>query len=473
MEQIYYQNTDYEILTPYGWENFDGLVNNIGKKSAVIIKTNISSITATLEHRFYTKGIEILAADIKIGDIIDGDTCEHIVEDVIRTELTKCFDIFNTKSHKIIANQIISHQCDEFAHIRSNIVSEFWSGISPTLSTSKGKCIITSTPLSDEDLFAELWKGSRPLIDNDGNEIKNGVGQNGFKSFAAHYSEFPGRDDEWAERERQKIGDDRFRREFCCEFSGEESSLISGAVLNKLEGIDPIFKTNEIKWYNRISAEKIYLVALDPGHGIGRDSACISVWSLPDMVQVAEWSNNRTDIPNQVKTLQTIINSIYYDIKRQGYKGEPDIFFTLENNSVGEAAIVALDGIGEETFMGQFLHEPKRYGVVRHRKGLNTNGRSKNAACSKLKTLIEGNRLKINSKLLVTQLKFFIANKGSFSAQSGRHDDAVMATLLCVRLMQMVTNWDDKAGDVMRDIFDDNEDDASNREPGAFSILIS
>lgn len=256
-----------------------------------------------------------------------------------------------------------------------------------------------------------------------------------------------------------------------CKFAGEESTLITGVVLETLKGSDPLFKTGEIRWYTKISPEKTYVVALDPGYGVGQDSACIEVFSLPDMVQVAEWCHNRTTVPNQVKTMQTIVNSIYHDIKRQGYKSEPEIYYTLENNSLGEAALQSVSDIGEENFQGQFLHEPKKSGTIRYRKGLNTNGRTKVAACTKLKSLIESNRLRINSKLLISELKFFVASGGSYAAKTGYHDDTVMSTTLCVRLMQMVVNWDDRVGDIIRDVFDD--DIISNREPMPFSVMIN
>jgi hypothetical protein len=45
---------------------------------------------------------------------------------------------------------------DEFAFVRPTIAQEFWTSITPTLSTG-GKAIITSTPNSDEDQFALIW----------------------------------------------------------------------------------------------------------------------------------------------------------------------------------------------------------------------------------------------------------------------------------------------------------------------------
>jgi hypothetical protein len=57
---------------------------------------------------------------------------------------------------------------DEFAFVRPTIAREFWTSISPTLATG-GKAIITSTPNSDEDQFAFLWKGANKTEDEHGN----------------------------------------------------------------------------------------------------------------------------------------------------------------------------------------------------------------------------------------------------------------------------------------------------------------
>jgi hypothetical protein len=215
-----------------------------------------------------------------------------------------------------------------------------------------------------------------------------------------------------------------------------------------------LFKTGQTRWYDQIKPNKTYLVALDPSAGVGKDHSCIQVFSLPDMAQVAEWNHNRTSIPQQVKTMQGIINFIHAEMRKSNeQRGEPEIYFTLENNSWGEAAIVSIDEIGEENFNAIWLHEPKVKGVSRLRRGLNTNVRSKAMACTKMKSLIESNKLVLRSKQLVRQLKFFVSKGNSFEGKVGEHDDAVMATILCVRMMQMVTRWDESIGNLMKDEF--------------------
>jgi hypothetical protein len=358
---------------------------------------------------------------------------------------------------------------DEFAFVKPRIAEEFWTAMAPTLATG-GKCIITSTPNSDEDKFAEIWIGANKIVDEWGNTVPNGLGINGFRAFKAHYSEVPGRDEAWAQRERAKVGADKFDREYGCEFITADETLINAVTLLKLQGVEPISKTGEVRWYDEIRPGKSYVCALDPSAGVGKDYSAIEVFSLPDMKQVAEWCHNRTSIPNQVKTLQNLVNYLYNEQKKlPDHRGEPDIYFTVENNSWGEAALLTINEIGEENFNGQMLNEPRVRGMARPRKGLNTNGRTKSMACTKLKSLIESDKLKVYSKLLVRQLKFFVAKGDSFAAKQGENDDCVMASLMCIRMMQQLQNWDERIGDLLRDSW---EDSADHEEPMPMSVII-
>ena len=118
--------------------------------------------------------------------------------------------------------------CDEFAFVNPSIADEFWTSISPTLATG-GRAIITSTPNSDEDTFAIIWKESQNKFDEDGNESI--IGQNGFHGFTAKWDEHPDRDEEWAKTEVGRIGEERFRREYGCEFLVYDETLINSIKL--------------------------------------------------------------------------------------------------------------------------------------------------------------------------------------------------------------------------------------------------
>lgn len=215
MNQHYLSNTEYEILTPNGWEDFEGIFCNksVHKLSRKIIFSTGNYIIATNEHRFFIDKIEIKVEDLQIGNHLDSDSGPLEILEIEDCVLEDTYEIFNATNHVIIANKIHSHQCDEFAFVPPNVASEFWTSISPTLATG-GKAIITSTPNSDEDQFALIWKEANKRFDEHGNTTE--VGKNGFFPFKAHWTEHPDRDEKWKIEEMSRIGEERFRREHEC-----------------------------------------------------------------------------------------------------------------------------------------------------------------------------------------------------------------------------------------------------------------
>jgi len=337
--------------------------------------------------------------------------------------------------------------CDEFAFVRPTIATEFWTSISPTLATG-GKCIITSTPNSDEDQFALIWKGANKCVDEYGNETQIGV--NGFKAYRSKWQEHPDRDDVWAAEQKAQLGEERFRREMDCEFIIYDETLINPVHLLEMAGIDPIERQGQVRWYKKPSPGHTYLVALDPSLGTGGDPAAIQVLELPSLMQVAEWQHNKTPIQRQIAILKEMNRYIVDTIG-----SNTDVYYSVENNTLGEAALVAISEIGEENIPGIFISEPKRVGGGGYRKGFNTTNKVKLAACAKFKALIETKKIHIASKNLISELKTFVAKGTSFEAKEGETDDLVMSMLLCVRMLQFIKEFDEKLDNHVRDTLDD------------------
>ena len=334
---------------------------------------------------------------------------------------------------------------DEFAFVEPNIAVEFWTSISPTLATG-GKAIITSTPNSDEDQFANIWKEANKKFDDFGNEQE--IGRNGFFPFRAHWSEHPDRDQEWADTEKSRIGEERFRREHECEFLIFDETLINSTTLSELEGEDPLMKMGQVRWYKKIDPNSIYVVALDPSLGTGGDYAALQILEVPSFQQVAEWNHNTTPVQQQVRIMREICRHLNNEL--QGMGGQGQIYYSVENNTLGEAALVAINEMGEESIPGMFMSEPIKKGHVRRfRRGFNTTNISKISACAKLKQLVEQKRLKIRSKPLISELKTYIANGVGFEAKVNEHDDLVSAMLLAVRMVVLLGDWDPTVYDRM------------------------
>jgi hypothetical protein len=339
---------------------------------------------------------------------------------------------------------------DEFAFVRPTIAREFWTSITPTLSTG-GKAIITSTPNSDEDQFAYIWKGANKIEDEFGNPRPNGLGINGFRAFRAFWREHPDRDDAWAEEQRAQLGEERFRREMDCEFVQDEETLINPLKLMDLAGTDPIYKTGQVRWFKKPEKDKIYVIALDPSLGTGGDPAAIQVFEANTTIQVAEWRHNKTIVPEQVRIMVDIcrhINETVTDSK--------NIYYSVENNTLGEAALVSIEHYGEENIPGYFLSDNSVVNSSgrRYRKGFNTTNKSKLAACSKFKTLVETGKMTINSGLLVSELKTFVANGSGYAAKPGETDDLIMGSLLAVRMLQLLQSYHSELDTQMRDFAD-------------------
>jgi hypothetical protein len=200
-----------------------------------------------------------------------------------------------------------------------------------------------------------------------------------------------------------------------------------------------------VRWYKTPEPGKMYCVALDPSLGTGGDPSAIQIFEANTTTQIGEWKHNKTPIPEQIRILADICKYINTYVKEA-----ESIYYSVENNTIGEAALICIEQYGEENIQGYFLSDPTR-GAGRYRKGFNTSPKNKLTACSKLKTLIETNKMKIHSIPLVSELKTFVAHGLSFAAKPGETDDLVMATILAVRMMQLLMTYHPVMDSQMRD----------------------
>ena len=450
-------NSKYEILTINGWEDFDGVIfNEDANKKAVVITTALGSIECTSDHKLFLTSGDLISADqIKTGDILRTKNGPDVVISIRPSFLLNTFDIFNSTSHHIFANNIDSKQCDEFSFVHRNKQIEFWTALQPTLSTG-GACIVTSTPNLDDDQFAQIWYAANDKFDEFGNAYDHDVGSNGFFPIKIPWNKHPDRDGKWAISQRVQIGEDKFRREYNCEFlNASTDCLINTMTLSTLKPKDELFKIDESRWFDEPQANNIYGVCLDPAIGAGNgDYAAIQVFDLISMTQIAEWRSATIPIPGQIEMLIKILYYLHQTMEAYPDQiNEPEIYWSVENNSLGEAALTVIAETGEENFPGYFVHEPRK-SHGKGRKGLTTTHKAKLASCSKLKSLLEGRRMTISSAPLIDELRGYVQSGGSFAARPGKHDDLVSATLLTIRILQIISHWDPDITDRMTDAVD-------------------
>lgn len=367
---------------------------------------------------------------------------------------------------------------DEFAFVQESYQSNFWAAVSPTLAGSKGGCIISSTPNTEYDQFASIWFESQ----NHTREGENGVveldpmgpGINDFRGIKVTWDKHPDRDQRWADAEEYKLGSSRFRREYNCEFVTYQETLINSVKLTEIKNRsvrDPIAKTDDVRWFKEIEYGCTYAVALDPSGGTGGDDAAIQVYELPTLRQVAEWKNNSTSIPNQIKLMHRILTEIAARMEERGARNiEDHLFWSVENNTIGEAAVLEIQNLGVERFPGTLINEPKRTRTGRIRKGMTTTKATKKTACFHMQKLMETFRMEVASTELHRQLNDFIKSgmdDGIYKAKLGCKDDLVSSTLLVVRMIDIIAKFEDRTAQVISETLDD----AQLYQP--LSILVS
>jgi Terminase large subunit, T4likevirus-type, N-terminal/Terminase RNaseH-like domain len=325
---------------------------------------------------------------------------------------------------------------DEFAFVRDNVAVLFWTSISPTLATG-GDCIITSTPNGDSNLFAQMWRGANiPNIGEDGTAQKEGI--NGYIPIEVKWDAPPGRDDKFRKEETAKIGETRFRQEYLCEFISNDPLLIDSLVLQNLgsavDNVVPIGTVSEIVFFKRPVSGNTYLVGMDVSTGSGKDYTTIEVFEFPSMEQIAEFRSNTMSPALGYNTLKRLLKLLE--------QAGGIVYFSVENNGVGESIIALYDADETPPDSAEFVSE-----AGTKRMGMSTTGKSKMRACLSLKEMIERTGISIKSKVLVAELKNFIRTRGSYAAKTGATDDLIMATVIALRCLEQLAQYDQTAYD--------------------------
>ncbi len=324
---------------------------------------------------------------------------------------------------------------DEFAFVKSGIQTEFWTSIAPTLSTG-GSCIMSSTPNGDMNLFAQIWRGAE-------------VGANGFLPIRVFWNEPPGRDEAWKIAEIAKVGERRWLQEYECEFLSSDALLIDSLVLTNLtpivEQIRPINVVKEIIFWKELRQGGTYLIGIDPSTGSGSDFSVIQVFEFPSLVQVAEYRSNTMSSALIYVLIKNLIKHIE--------KYDATIYFSVENNGVGEGIVALYESDEDPPMSAEFVSE-----LGAKRKGMTTTKKTKMRACLNLKEMLEKGTIKINSIILLKELKTFTRKAGSYAAQLGSTDDCISAVLIVIRLLEEISSYEQDAHSKLYQIEKNDED---------------
>lgn len=301
---------------------------------------------------------------------------------------------------------------DEVAIIPNTVAEEFFTSTYPTISSGKtSKIILTSTPLGYNH-FWHFWQGAE-------------AGTNGFTPVRVHYSEHPNRDDEWARKQKDMLGETKFAQEVLCTFLGSSLTLISADIYGKLVPKDFLYMKDGLD----IAATPIkgnnYVIVADTAKGVGGDYSAfiiVDITSFPYIV-VGKYRNN--------KISPLLYPNVIYKVAKE--YNNADVL--VEINSSEQVVHILHDELEYENILyvqrstkGQTASAG--FGAGRTQLGVITDKKVKRIGCQTFKSLLEGNKILLSDPEIISEISTFIERKGTYMADDGYNDDLVMTLVL-------------------------------------------
>lgn len=319
---------------------------------------------------------------------------------------------------------------DEFAFLRPNLAAEFMASVMPTISSGKTtRIIITSTPNGMEN-FYNMWQKA---VDEETASVHDLESK--YVRSTVLWNEVPGREAQWGIDEKERIGEERFRQEYECEFIGSAITLIDFRMLQKLKSTKPMRIPNVPDDYSlRIFAQPeniqkmekedwTYVAALDTGFGIRQDYHVLQILlarSSTNCEQTLVLSSNRVPIEDFCAVANSILKMY----------GNPPL--TIEYNG----------GSGARAYQCMFQHlgYDNLVNYDQYFRGIYSTGTLKNTAVMLLKLYVQREYVKVKDEKTIMELMSFTRlSAGKWGASGGNHDDHV--TSLFWAIYYIASDW--------------------------------
>lgn len=324
---------------------------------------------------------------------------------------------------------------DEFAFLRPNLATEFIASVFPSISSGKTtRCIITSTP-NGMNHFYHMWE--------DAVDEKNATPEqkaNLYIKSTVLWSDVPGRTKSWADAEKLKIGEQRFRQEYECEFIGSSITLIDYKHLQKMApekpmeipnemwppSLRPIINEISMRYYdkprdeNEIEANGFsYVASIDSGYGIRKDYHVLHIVLARSNIkceQVFTMSSNSIDISDFCKIANMILRIYHFP------------YLIIEYNGPGKSAYDYMFGVAMYPNLINFDSKAR---------GLWATPTMKNNVVIMLKMYIQRAYIKLKDEKTIMELMSYTqTSKTTWGAGGGNHDDHVTALYWIIYFLQ-------------------------------------
>ena len=298
---------------------------------------------------------------------------------------------------------------DEFSFVPSNVAEQFFASVYPTITSGQNtKVIIVSTP-HGMNMFYKIWVDAQER-------------RNDYIATEVHWSEVPGRDEEWKKETIRNTSESKFNAEFECEFLGSIDTLISAHRLKTLVYRNPIQSNAGLDIYVRPEKDNVYMITADVSRGTANDYSAFVVFDVTEIPYkvVAKFRDNEIKpllFPTKIHEVAKAYNQAYVmvEVNDIGEQVANALQFDLEYDNLVMASMRGR--------AGQILGAGFSGG--RAQLGVRTTKAVKKIGCSNLKQLIEDNKLIIEDYDAVNALSTFIVRGSSYQADDGCNDDLV------------------------------------------------
>jgi len=326
---------------------------------------------------------------------------------------------------------------DEFAFVQRNLADQFFASTYPTISSgTTTKIIIVSTP-NGMNHFFKMW-------------VDATEGRSEYKPIEIHWSDVPGRDEEWKLQTIRNTSEEQFRQEFECEFIGSSHTLIHPLKLREMVWLKPNKDSFGLDIYEMPDYKKQYICVFDVSEGVGGDYSALSIFDVSQypIKQVAKYRN------------KTVAPLMFPDVIYRFARMYNNAWVLGETNNIGQQVVQSLfTDLEYENVIATFTKNRNiKIGggfSARSAFGIRTTKSVKKIGCSNLKTLIEGNKLIINDFDTIEELTTFVEVKDTYKAEEGCHDDLAMTLVLFGWLVTQPYFKDLTNSDVRRSISDE------------------
>jgi hypothetical protein len=303
---------------------------------------------------------------------------------------------------------------DEFAFVPNQVADNFFSSVYPTITSgSSSKVIVVSTPFGMNH-FYRLWSDAQK-------------GKNEYVPLEVHWTDVPGRDENFKKTTIANTSEAQWRQEFECQFLGSADTLISGPKLNSLVFSNPITSNAGLDVYEDPVDDHTYAVTVDVARGVEKDFSAFVVFDVSQFPHkvVAKYRNNQIRplfFPQIIRNVALSYNKAHVlcEVNDVGDQVAAGLFYELEYSNL---LMTSMRGRAGQVLGQGFSGKKVQLGVKMSKT-------IKKVGCLNLKTLIEESKLVFEDFDIINELTTFIQKGNSFEAEEGRNDDLVMCLVM-------------------------------------------